>query len=141
MSQAFGVVIEETDHNFSAYVPDLPGCVATGPSREQVLVEIRDAIALHLEGLAADAQPQPPVRSSVATDAALDAARALTNPGYIAMVSGPNPIVMECSAADGQALQAIADRVAALPGITDVDLHPYHAIIKESFVWCGADED
>lgn len=81
------------------------------------------------------------VRSSVATDAALDAARALTNPSYIAMVSGPNPIVMECSAADGQALQAIADRVAALPGITDVDLHPYHAIIKESFVWCGADED
>jgi predicted RNase H-like HicB family nuclease len=41
--------------------------VATGPSREQVLVEIRDAIAFHLEGLAADAQPQPPLRSSVAT--------------------------------------------------------------------------
>jgi predicted RNase H-like HicB family nuclease len=60
-------VIEETAHNFSAYVPDLPGCVATGPSREQVLVEIRDAIAFHLEGLAADAQPKPPVRSSVAT--------------------------------------------------------------------------
>lgn len=65
MSQAFAVVIEETDHNFSAYVPDLPGCVATGPSRWQVLVEIRNAIAFHLEGLAADAKPQPPVRSSV----------------------------------------------------------------------------
>jgi predicted RNase H-like HicB family nuclease len=67
MSQAFAVVIEEADHNFSAYVPDLPGCVATGPSREQVLVEIREAIAFHLQGLAADAEPQPPVRSSVAT--------------------------------------------------------------------------
>ena len=67
MSQAFAVVIEKADHNFSAYVPDLPGCVATGPSREQVLVEIREAIAFHLQGLAADAEPQPPVRSSVAT--------------------------------------------------------------------------
>ena len=67
MSQAFAVVIEKTENNYSAYVPDLPGCVATGPSREQVLAEIRDAIVFHLEGLAADAQPQPPVRSSVAT--------------------------------------------------------------------------
>ena len=66
MSQAFAVVIEEADHNFSAYVPDLPGCVATGPSREQVLVEIRAAMAFHLQGLAADAEPQPPVRSSAA---------------------------------------------------------------------------
>ncbi|MCT4364747.1 MAG: type II toxin-antitoxin system HicB family antitoxin [Synechococcaceae cyanobacterium MAG-AL1] len=67
MSQAFAVVIEEADHNFSAYVPDLPGCVAAGASREHVLVEIRDAIAFHLEGMAADAEPQPSVRSSVAT--------------------------------------------------------------------------
>jgi predicted RNase H-like HicB family nuclease len=67
MSQAFAVVIEETEHNFSAYVPDLPGCVASGSSREHVLAEIRDAIAFHLEGLAADAQPQPPLRSSAAT--------------------------------------------------------------------------
>jgi predicted RNase H-like HicB family nuclease len=67
MSQAFAVVIEETEHNFSAYVPDLPGCVASGSSREQVLAEIRDAIAFHLEGLAADAQRQPPLRSSAAT--------------------------------------------------------------------------
>jgi predicted RNase H-like HicB family nuclease len=51
MSQAFAVVIEETEHNFSAYVPDLPGCVASGSSREHVLAEIRDAIAFHLEGL------------------------------------------------------------------------------------------
>jgi predicted RNase H-like HicB family nuclease len=67
MSQAFAVVIEETDHNFSAYVPDLPGCVATGSTHDDVLAEIREAITFHLEGLADDAQPQPPVRSSVAT--------------------------------------------------------------------------
>jgi predicted RNase H-like HicB family nuclease len=57
MSQSFAVVIEETDHNFSAYLPDLRGCVATGPTRDDVLAEIRDAIAFHLEGLADDGQP------------------------------------------------------------------------------------
>ena len=67
MSQTFAVVIEETDHNFSAYVPDLPGCVATAASRDAVLAEIQAAIALHLEGLAADAEPQPVLRSSVAS--------------------------------------------------------------------------
>jgi len=67
MSQTFAVVIEEADQNYSAYVPDLPGCVATGASREAVLAQIRAAIAFHLEGLAADAEPQPPLRSTVAT--------------------------------------------------------------------------
>jgi predicted RNase H-like HicB family nuclease len=67
MTQSFAVVIEQADHNFSAYVPDLPGCVATGSSRAEVLAEIREAIAFHLEGLAADAEPQPPLRCTVAT--------------------------------------------------------------------------
>jgi predicted RNase H-like HicB family nuclease len=67
MTQSFAVVIEQADHNFSAYVPDLPGCVATGLSRAEVLAEIREAIAFHLEGLAADAEPQPPLRCTVAT--------------------------------------------------------------------------
>ena len=56
---------QKTEHIFSAYVPDLPGCVASGSSREHAMAEIRDAIAFHLEGLAADAQP--PLRSSAAT--------------------------------------------------------------------------
>jgi predicted RNase H-like HicB family nuclease len=67
MSQPFAVVIQEADHNVSAYVPDLPGCVTTASSRAAVLAEIREAIAFHLEGLAADAEPQPPLRCSVAT--------------------------------------------------------------------------
>ena len=66
MNQSFAVVIEEADQNFSAYVPDLPGCVATAATRDAVLAEIRAAIAFHLDGLAADKQPQPPLRSSVA---------------------------------------------------------------------------
>ena len=62
MTQSFAVVIEQADHNFSAYVPDLPGCVATGSSRADVLAEIREAIAIHLDGLAADAQPHQRTR-------------------------------------------------------------------------------
>jgi hypothetical protein len=80
------------------------------------------------------------IRSSVTTDEACAAATVVANPRFVAMVSGPNPVVMEMCAADGRALQALAERVGALPGITDIDLHPYHAILKESFVWCGAEE-
>lgn len=81
------------------------------------------------------------VRPRIATQAALEAAKSASNPGWIAMVSGAHPVAIECSAADGQSLQAVADRVAALPGISGVELYPYHAILKESFVWCGADEE
>jgi predicted RNase H-like HicB family nuclease len=57
----YAVVIETADGNYSAYVPDLPGCVATGDSVEAVEAEIRDAIRFHIEGLRSDgiAVPQP----------------------------------------------------------------------------------
>jgi predicted RNase H-like HicB family nuclease len=48
------VVVEETDSGFSAYSPDLPGCVATGGTREDVQREMTSAIAFHLEGLQAE---------------------------------------------------------------------------------------
>ena len=67
MSQTFAVVIEEVAGHFSAHVPDLPGCVATGDTRAAVLTEIKAAIAFHLEGLAQDAEKLPPQRTSVAT--------------------------------------------------------------------------
>ena len=54
------VVIEKAGANYSAYVPDLPGCVATGASRDEVEREIRDAIAFHVEGLREDGLPVPP---------------------------------------------------------------------------------
>jgi predicted RNase H-like HicB family nuclease len=65
MSQSYAVVIEQAEGNFSAHVPDLPGCVATGASRGEVLEEIREAIAFHLEGLAAESQPAPRANTSV----------------------------------------------------------------------------
>ena len=57
----YAVVIEIADGNYSAYVPDLPGCVATGGTIEAVESEIRDAIRFHIDGLRADGivVPQP----------------------------------------------------------------------------------
>ena len=47
----YAVVIEKAEGNYSAYVPDLPGCVATGATIEEVENEIREAIAFHIEGM------------------------------------------------------------------------------------------
>jgi predicted RNase H-like HicB family nuclease len=50
----YAVVIEKADANYSAYVPDLPGCIATGETVAAVESEIREAIRFHIEGLQAD---------------------------------------------------------------------------------------
>jgi predicted RNase H-like HicB family nuclease len=50
----YAVVIEKADGNYSAYVPDLPGCVATAATVEAIEEEIRAAIRFHIEGLVAD---------------------------------------------------------------------------------------
>lgn len=55
----YAIVIEKADGNYSAYVPDLPGCVATGASVADVAEEIRDAIRFHIDGLKEDGQPVP----------------------------------------------------------------------------------
>jgi len=55
----YAVVIEEAQSNYSAYVPDLPGCVATGATVEEVEVQISEAIRLHIEGLEEDGLPVP----------------------------------------------------------------------------------
>jgi predicted RNase H-like HicB family nuclease len=55
----YAVVIEKADGNYSAYVPDLPGCVATGDTVASVEREIRDAIRFHIEGLNEDGLPVP----------------------------------------------------------------------------------
>jgi predicted RNase H-like HicB family nuclease len=59
----FAVVIEKAESNYSAYVPDLPGCVATGATVEDVEREIRDAIRFHIDGLREDGLPVPPPTS------------------------------------------------------------------------------
>ena len=53
------VVIEKAANNYSAYVPDLPGCIATGPTHEETLDQIRSAIEFHIEGIVEDGDPIP----------------------------------------------------------------------------------
>ncbi len=53
------VVIEKTEGNYGAYVPDLPGCVAVAETREEVVRLIHEAIALHLESLREEGAPIP----------------------------------------------------------------------------------
>jgi predicted RNase H-like HicB family nuclease len=55
----YAVVIETGTNNLSAYVPDLPGCVATGRDYGEVLHNIREAIILHLDGMVEDGEPIP----------------------------------------------------------------------------------
>ena len=57
------VVVEKGATSFGAYVPDLPGCIATGESRDEVLSLIQEAIEFHIEGLLEDGQPVPPPTS------------------------------------------------------------------------------
>ena len=53
------IVVEDAGANFSAYSPDLPGCVATGGSREEAEKNMYEAIQLHIEGLKEDGLPIP----------------------------------------------------------------------------------
>jgi predicted RNase H-like HicB family nuclease len=61
----YAVVIEKAEGNFSAYVPDLPGCVATGATVAETEQAIREAIELHLQGMRDDGEPLPPPSSRV----------------------------------------------------------------------------
>ncbi|MCY4615373.1 MAG: type II toxin-antitoxin system HicB family antitoxin [Chloroflexi bacterium] len=62
----YTVVIEETDNGYSAYAPDVPGCVAAGDTVSEVEDLIREALALHLESLREHGEPVPEPRASAA---------------------------------------------------------------------------
>lgn len=61
----YAIVIENAGSNFSAYAPDLPGCIATGDTIENVKSEMKQAIRFHLDGLQEDGLPVPQPSSSV----------------------------------------------------------------------------
>jgi len=61
----YAIVVEDAGSNLAAYVPDLPGCIATGDSPEEVLRLIREAIEIHLEGMIEDGLPIPEPSSRV----------------------------------------------------------------------------
>lgn len=60
MTDRYVVVLEDASANYSAYVPDLPGCVATGATVEATVTAIREAMAFHLEAMKRDGDPVPP---------------------------------------------------------------------------------
>lgn len=57
--QRYLIVIENAENNYSAYSPDIPGCVATGDTKEEAESRMRDAIRMHLDGLKEDGLPIP----------------------------------------------------------------------------------
>ena len=59
----FLIIIEKADGNYSAYSPDLPGCIATGKTKEQAAKNMHEAIKLHIQGLKEDQQPIPKSRA------------------------------------------------------------------------------
>jgi predicted RNase H-like HicB family nuclease len=61
----YAIVIEKANGNFAAYVPDLPGCIATGATVDETQRLIHEAIELHLDGLRADGLPIPEPTSQV----------------------------------------------------------------------------
>jgi len=60
MTQGYLIVIENAGANYSAYSPDLPGCVATGATPHETKARMREAMELHLAGLREDGLPIPP---------------------------------------------------------------------------------
>lgn len=63
MSMRYTVILEQGESSWGAHVPDLPGCVAAGETREEALRLIREAIELHIEGLREEGLPVPEPRS------------------------------------------------------------------------------
>jgi predicted RNase H-like HicB family nuclease len=61
--ERFLIIVEKANGNFSAYCPDLPGCIATGKTRDEVLQRMEEAIKLHLEGMREDNIPVPQIKS------------------------------------------------------------------------------
>ncbi len=61
----YAIVVEKAANNYSAYVPDLPGCIATGYTIEETEREIREAIEFHIEGMIEDGLPIPQPTSTV----------------------------------------------------------------------------
>ena len=60
----FLIVIEKANGNYSAYSPDIPGCIATGKTKDEAAKNLHEAIALHIQGLKEDHLPIPRSRAS-----------------------------------------------------------------------------
>ena len=65
MNLNYAIVYERTSNNYGAYAPELPGCIATGESWQEIQAMIREAIVFHIEGLIEDGDPVPDPQMSI----------------------------------------------------------------------------
>ncbi len=65
MKLTYAVVFEQTPNNYAAYAPDVPGCVSTGKTWDEMLAMIREALVFHIEAILADGEPLPEPRMSI----------------------------------------------------------------------------
>ncbi len=65
MKLTYAVVFEQTPNNYGAYVPDVPGCISTGQTWDEMQAMIREALVFHIEGLLEDGEPLPAPRMSI----------------------------------------------------------------------------
>ncbi|MCY3913740.1 MAG: type II toxin-antitoxin system HicB family antitoxin [Chloroflexi bacterium] len=65
MKLTYAVVFEQTPNNYTAYVPDVPGCVSTGKSWDEMLAMIREALVLHIEAILENGEPLPEPKMSI----------------------------------------------------------------------------
>jgi predicted RNase H-like HicB family nuclease len=67
LTMRYTVIVERAENNYSAYVPDLPGCVATGRTRDETLQRIQEAVQEHIELLRKFGEPVPEPKTSAYT--------------------------------------------------------------------------
>ena len=65
MNMRYAVVIEKGETSYGAYVPDLPGCIAAGETKDEIIKLIHEAIEFHLEGLKVNGEPIPEPSSDI----------------------------------------------------------------------------
>ena len=65
MNLKYAVVFEQTPNNFGAYAPDVPGCVSTGKTWDEMRANIREALSFHIDGMVQNGEPIPEPRMSV----------------------------------------------------------------------------
>ena len=65
MKLTYAVVIEQTPNNYAAYAPDMPGCISTGKTWDEMQAMIREALVFHIEAMLEDGEPLPEPKMSI----------------------------------------------------------------------------
>jgi len=119
------IMIEKTPTGYSAYAPDLPGCIATGRTLDEVRTRMREAILFHIEGLKREGMPIAPP----------------TSKAWIFEVEPEHDIVAERSVETLYDINTFARKAKIAPSTARVYAHRYHIGRKMGRGWVFSDED